>query len=105
MKPPKAWRPFVDRNRHQNDSNKVSPDENDLDEMNIIVELHPTNGQEYLPPSLGIMILDEEETAVMEALTKNDNPKISLEFNAALGDSFGVKIVWRDVSVTEKFRL
>ncbi|MEA5495901.1 DUF1822 family protein [Limnoraphis robusta Tam1] len=84
---------------------KVSPDENDLDEMNIIVELHPTNGQEYLPPSLGIMILDEEETAVMEALTKNDNQKISLEFNAAVGDSFGVKIVWRDITVTENFML
>jgi hypothetical protein len=41
----------------------------------------------------------------MEALTKNDNPKISLEFNAAVGDSFGVKIVWRDVSITENFRL
>jgi hypothetical protein len=53
----------------------------------------------------GWLILDEEETAVMEALTKNDNPKISLEFNAAVGDSFGVKIVWRDVSITENFRL
>lgn len=84
---------------------KVSPEESNSDEMNIIVELHPINGQEYLPPSLEIMILDEEETAVMEALTKNDNPKISLEFNAAIGDSFGVKIVWRDVSVTENFRL
>ncbi|EAW36443.1 hypothetical protein L8106_23980 [Lyngbya sp. PCC 8106] len=84
---------------------KVSPDENEFDEINIIVELHPTNGQEYLPPSLGIMILDEEETAVMEALTKNDNPKISLEFNASVGDSFGVKIVWKDITITENFML
>jgi len=82
---------------------KVSHDENNLDEMKIIVELHPTNGQEYLPPSLHVMILDEEETAVMEAKSKNDNKKISLEFDAGVGDNFSVKIGLGDVSVIENF--
>ncbi|WP_263420151.1 DUF1822 family protein [Tolypothrix sp. PCC 7601] len=82
---------------------KVSHDENNLDEMKIIVELHPTNGQEYLPSSLHVMILDEEGTAVMEAKAKNDNKKISLEFNADVGDNFSVKIVLGDVSVIENF--
>ncbi|MBD2681533.1 DUF1822 family protein [Nostoc paludosum FACHB-159] len=82
---------------------KVSHDESNFDDMKIIVELHPTNGQEYLPSSLHVMILDEEETAVMEAKAKNDNKKISLEFNAAVGDNFSVKIVLGDVSVIENF--
>jgi hypothetical protein len=82
---------------------KVSHDENNFDEMKIIVELHPTNGQEYLPSSLHVMILDEEGTAVMEAKTKNDNKKIALEFNAAVGDNFSVKIALGDISVIENF--
>jgi Protein of unknown function (DUF1822) len=82
---------------------KVTHDENNLDEMKIIVELHPTNGQEYLPSSLYVMILDEEATAVMEAKAKNDNKKIALEFNATVGDNFSVKIALGDVSVIENF--
>ena len=84
---------------------KVSPDENNFDEIKIIVELHPTNPQDYLPPSVQIMILDEEETAVMEAKAQNDNRKIELEFSAAVGDSFSIKVALGDVSVTEKFIL
>ncbi|NMF63768.1 hypothetical protein DP113_29280 [Brasilonema octagenarum UFV-E1] len=82
---------------------KVSHDESNCDEMKIIVELHPTNGQEYLPSSLHVMILDEEGTAVMEAKAKNDNKKIALEFNAAVGDNFSVNIALENVSVVENF--
>lgn len=82
---------------------KVSHEQNNLDEMKIIVELHPTNGQEYLPSSLHIMILDEEEIAVMEAQAKNNNKKIYFEFNASIGDKFSVKIALEDISVVENF--
>lgn len=82
---------------------KVSHEQNNLDEMKIIVELHPTNGQEYLPSSLHIMILDEEEIAVMEAQAKNNNKKIDFEFNASIGDKFSVKIALEDISVVENF--
>ncbi|MEH2062930.1 MAG: DUF1822 family protein [Nostoc sp.] len=82
---------------------KVSHDNNNFDDMKIMVDLHPTNGQEYLPSSLHIMILDEEEIAVMEAQAKKDNKKIALEFNAAVGDNFSVKIALGDISVIENF--
>ena len=81
----------------------VSCDENNFDDLNIIVSLHPANGQEYLPPLLHIMILDEEGTAVMEAKAKNDNKKIELEFSASRGDYFSVKIVLGDFSAIENF--
>ncbi|MGF1674429.1 MAG: DUF1822 family protein [Rivularia sp. (in: cyanobacteria)] len=74
-----------------------------MEEMKIIVELHPTNCQEYLPSSLHVIILDEEGTSVMEAKAKNDNKKIGLEFNAAVGDNFSVKVALRDISVIENF--
>ncbi|MUG92920.1 DUF1822 family protein [Scytonema sp. UIC 10036] len=82
---------------------KVMTDLDNFDEMKILVELHPTNGQEYLPPLLHVMILDEEGTAVMEAKAKNDNKKIELQFSASAGDNFSIKIALGDVSVIENF--
>ena len=49
------------------------------------------------------MILDEEETPVMEAKAKNDNKKIQLEFRGSRGDLFSIKIVLGDVSAIENF--
>ncbi|GJD22066.1 hypothetical protein RIVM261_070220 [Rivularia sp. IAM M-261] len=82
---------------------KVNRDESNDNEFNIIVELHPTNGQEYLPPMLDVMILDCEETALLSAKAKNDNKKIELEFGASAGDAFSIKIAMDDISVIENF--
>lgn len=82
---------------------KLERDEGNEDELNIIVELHPTNGQEYLPPMLHVMILDDEGTALLEAKAKNDNKKIELEFGASVGDTFSIKIALADVNVIENF--
>ena len=84
---------------------KVSPDEKNSDEKKIIVELHPVHDQKYLPSGLQIIILDEAETAVMEAKAKTENKKIELEFSAAVGDNFSIKVALGDVSVTENFML
>ncbi|MBF2063106.1 MAG: DUF1822 family protein [Calothrix sp. C42_A2020_038] len=80
--------------------NEHNTNENDFD---IVVELHPTYGQEYLPPMLHIMILDFEGTALLEAKAKNDNKKIELEFGASMGDTFSIKIALVDISIIENF--
>ncbi len=81
----------------------ISRDVNNLDEINIVVSLHPENEQEYLPSSLCAMILDEEGTVIMEARAKNENRKIELEFSASPGDRFSIKIVLGDISTIENF--
>lgn len=83
----------------------VSRHENNFDDLNIIVSLHPGNENQYLPPLLHVMILDEEGTAVMEAKAKNDNKKIALEFSASSGDCFSIKIVLGDFSTLESFTM
>ncbi len=72
-------------------------------EMDIIVELHPTNGQEYLPPNLHLMVLDFEGASVMEAQTRSSNKNIQLEFSCEVGERFSVKLVLGDISITENF--
>ncbi len=72
-------------------------------EMDIIVEVHPTNGQDYLPPNLHLMVLDFEGASVMEAQTRSSNKNIQLEFSCELGESFSIKLALGDISITENF--
>ncbi|MDZ7964462.1 MAG: DUF1822 family protein [Nostoc sp. DedSLP03] len=72
-------------------------------EMDIIVELHPTNRQDYLPPNLHLMVLDFEGASVMEAQTRSSNKNIQLEFSCEVGERFSVKLVLGDISITENF--
>lgn len=72
-------------------------------EMDIIVEVHPTNGQHYLPPNLHLMVLDFEGASVMEAQTRSSNKNIQLEFSCEVGERFSVKLALGDISITENF--
>ncbi|WP_193200908.1 DUF1822 family protein [Nostoc sp. MG11] len=72
-------------------------------EMDVIVEVHPTNGQHYLPPNLHLMILDFEGASVMEAQTRSSNKNIQLEFSCEMGERFSVKLALGDISITENF--
>lgn len=72
-------------------------------DMDISVEVQPTNGQTYLPPTLQLIVLNEDGEAVMDVQAGSDNKTIQLEFSGEAGDRFGVKVTWGGVSVTENF--
>jgi hypothetical protein len=72
-------------------------------EMDIIVEVHPISGQNYLPPYLQLMVLDFEGVSVMEAQTRSSNKNIQLQFSGEVGERFSVKVALGDVSVIEDF--
>lgn len=74
----------------------------DESEIDISVEVYPTNGQKNLPHDLQLMILDEEGETLMQArANKTDN--LLFEFNGEPGEHFSVKVVLGDFSVTENF--
>jgi hypothetical protein len=72
-------------------------------DMDISVEVRPTNNQTYLPPTLQLIVLNEDGEAVMDVQAGSDNKTIQLEFSGETGDRFGVKVAWGDVSVIENF--
>ncbi|AFZ20250.1 DUF1822 family protein [Allocoleopsis franciscana] len=72
-------------------------------DMDISVEVQPTNGQFYLPANLQLMVLNEDGEAVMDIRAGSNNKTIQLEFGGEAGDRFGVKVVLGEVSVTENF--
>lgn len=75
------------------------------EEMDIIVEIHPTIGQDYLPPNLQLTVLDFEGVSVMEAQTRSGNKNIQLQFSGEEGERFSVKVALGDVSVVEDFMI
>lgn len=72
-------------------------------EMNISVEVQPTEGKTYLSPNLQMMVLNENGEAVMEVHAGSDNKTIQLKFGGEAGDRFSVKMILGDASVIENF--
>lgn len=75
----------------------------DASKIDILVEVHPLNGQTYLPAHLGLILFNEEGEKVMEAQGKNENKNIQFDFSGEVGDRFSIQLVLGDVRVTENF--
>lgn len=79
----------------------ISPENSQ--EKDIVVEVHPTSGQIYLPSNLQLSVLDFEGVAVMEAQARSTNKNIQLQFSGELGECFSVRVTLGEVSVIENF--
>ncbi|MGB3189096.1 MAG: DUF1822 family protein [Limnoraphis sp.] len=71
-------------------------------EMNISVELYPTQAYSHLPEGLQLMILDHTGKSVMQA-EAGGSEKLLFKFSGESGEQFSIKIVLREISVTETF--
>ncbi|MCC5609530.1 DUF1822 family protein [Nostoc sp. CHAB 5834] len=75
-------------------------------EIDIIVEVHPILGEIYLPPNLQLMVIDFEGVegeSIMEAQTRSTNKNIQLQFSGDVGERFSIKLVLGNISVIESF--
>ncbi|MEQ9670403.1 DUF1822 family protein [Coleofasciculus sp. G2-EDA-02] len=71
-------------------------------ELDISVEIYPTNGQSYLPKNLRLMILDDTGETVMQAEARSTK-QIQLQFSGEAGECFKVRVALADISITETF--
>lgn len=69
----------------------------------IYLEVHPKQGQIYLPDNLKLMLLNEAGETLMDVEAGSDNKTIPLDFEGEIGDLFSVKLVLGDVIITENF--
>ncbi|MFL9459010.1 DUF1822 family protein [Tolypothrix bouteillei VB521301_2] len=74
-------------------------------EMDVIVEVHPTSKDNYLPSNLHLTLLDCDGASVMEAQTRSTNKNIQLEFSCEIGERFSVKLALGDISAIESFAI
>jgi hypothetical protein len=69
----------------------------------ILLQVHPTGGQIYLPPFLQLTVLDESGLIFLEAQARSADNYIQLQFSGLPGEPFSVKVALGDASVTEDF--
>ncbi|MGK7923778.1 MAG: DUF1822 family protein [Spirulina sp.] len=73
-------------------------------EYDIAIAVLPAGSQPYLPEDLQLILLDPEGKSVMQAEARKSEG-LELQFSGELGESFSVKMVLGDVSVTEEFQI
>lgn len=70
---------------------------------NILLQVHPSGKQIYLPSSLQLIVLDEVGTIFLEAQARNADNYIQLEFSGTPGEQFSVKVALGEASIIEDF--
>ena len=71
----------------------------------LIVQVHPTGGETFLPPSLQLIVLDESGSVFLEAKARRADNYIQLQFSGITGERFSVKVALGDVGITENFTI
>ncbi|AFY87355.1 protein of unknown function DUF1822 [Chroococcidiopsis thermalis PCC 7203] len=69
----------------------------------LIVQVHPTGRETFLPPSLQLIVLDESGSVFLEAKARRADNYIQLQFSGTTGERFSVKVALGDVGITEHF--
>jgi hypothetical protein len=71
----------------------------------LIVQVHSTGGEIFLPPSLQLVVLDESGAVFLEARARRADNYIQLQFSGTTGERFSVKVALGDVGMTENFTI
>ncbi len=71
-------------------------------QLDITVEVCPIGGQRYLPRELQVMVLDDQEKAVLQA-EAGSSEGLEFQFSGEIGESFSVKVTLGEVSITQEF--
>lgn len=72
--------------------------------VNALVQVHPAEGEPYLPAQLKLIMLSESGEMLQEARARHQDNYIQLmEFSGQIGDRFRLQVALNDVSITETF--
>jgi hypothetical protein len=73
------------------------------DKSDIILQVHPTGNQIYLPPLLQLTVLDESGLVFLEAQARSADNYIQLQFSGLPSEQFSVRVALGDASIMENF--
>lgn len=74
--------------------------------VNIIVQLHPHQGEMYLPPHLKLVLLSESGETFQEVESRSQDLCIQLRpFKVLCGTNFSIQVALDDVSIKEAFAI
>ena len=72
--------------------------------VGILVQVHPTGGENYLPPNIRVIMLSESGEILQSAQSRSQDNYIQLKrFRGNAGECFSIQVATGDISVTETF--
>lgn len=69
----------------------------------ILLQVHPSGSQLYLPPGLELIVLDESGATFIEARSRLADNYIQLLLSGSPGERFSVKVALGEASIVEEF--
>lgn len=72
-------------------------------EIDILVEVRPKQGQTTLPPNLQLMVIDYKGATVLSAQAAKADPRITFALTGNIGEPFSVKLALNDFSYMQEF--
>lgn len=72
-------------------------------EIDVLVEVRPTQGQTVLPPDLQLMVIDYKGATVLSAQAAKADPRITFALTGNIGEPFSVKLALNNFSYTQEF--
>jgi Protein of unknown function (DUF1822) len=76
------------------------------DKLNVLVQLHPTDGQRFLPPQIKLTLQSTAGETLQEVQARDQDNYIQLQsFKGSLGRRFSLKVSLLDKFVKEAFEL
>jgi len=74
--------------------------------VGILVQVHPTGRENYLPPNIRVILLLESGVVLQSVQSRTQDNYIQLKrFRGNPGECFNIQVVYGDVSVTEAFEI
>ncbi|WP_413166214.1 DUF1822 family protein [Capilliphycus salinus ALCB114379] len=72
----------------------------------VLVQLHPTVEDEYLPPGVQLTLLSKEGKIYQEVTSRSRDNYIQLNpFKGKSGKQFSIEVSWNDTGIREEFEL
>jgi hypothetical protein len=82
----------------------VAISQNDDKTIKVLVQVHPSCGQAYLPLNLRLSMLNDVNETLQEVRARDRDNYIQLKrFEGQIGDGFKIKVALNEISITEDF--
>ncbi|BAY87669.1 hypothetical protein NIES267_71930 (plasmid) [Calothrix parasitica NIES-267] len=73
------------------------------DEVGVLVQVYPTNSEDYLPPDLQLLLLSESGVTLREVTARRADVCLQLKFSGSPSEKFSIKVALREANIIEDF--
>lgn len=76
------------------------------EKLGILVQVHPTGRENYLPPNISVVLLSDSGVVLQSVESRSQDNYIQLKrFRVNPGECFSIQVAYGDVNVTETFEI